>query len=94
MAKSVSIEKALTAQVSFTFFLENIADVFLSAKWLRKEIGKKLSLSILVSIKNFHDRIFAILIGISITIFFCYRDRDLDQDFLSYRYRYRDHEKP
>jgi hypothetical protein len=63
----------------------NIADVFLSAKWLRKEIGKKLSLSILVSIKNFHDRIFAILIGIgiAITIFFWYRDRDLDQDFLS-----------
>ena len=63
----------------------NIADVFLSAKWLRKEIGKKLSLSILVSIKNFHDRIFAFLIGIgiAITIFFWYRDRDLDQDFLS-----------
>ncbi len=63
----------------------NIADVFLSAKCLRKEIGKKLSLSILVSIKNFHDRIFAILIGIgiAITIFFWYRERDLDQDFLS-----------
>ena len=55
------------------------------AKWLRKEIGKKMSLSILVNIKNFHDRIFAILIGIgiAITIFFWYRDRDLDQDFLS-----------
>jgi hypothetical protein len=42
-----------------------------------------MSLSILVNIKNFHDRIFAILIGIAITIFFWYRDRDLDQDFLS-----------
>ena len=75
----------------------NIADVFLSAKWLRKEIGKKLSLSILVSITNFHDQIFADLnryryrdhniffgieIGISIKIFWVHR------------YRYRDHEKP
>ena len=78
-SKSVTIERALTVQVSFFVF------VFLSAKWLRKEIGKKLSLSILVSIKNFHDRLFAILIGIgiAITIFVWHRDRDLDQDFLS-----------
>jgi hypothetical protein len=42
--------------------------IFLSAKWLRKEIGKKLSLSIFVSIKNFHDRLFVILVGIGIAI--------------------------
>jgi hypothetical protein len=45
LSKSVTIERALTAQVSFF--------VFLSAKWLRKEIWKKLSLSIhLVSLQT------------------------------------------
>ena len=47
LSKSVTIVRALTAQVSFFVF------VFLSAKWLRKEIWKKLSLSIhLVSLQT------------------------------------------
>jgi hypothetical protein len=78
LPKSVSIEIALTAQVRLLSSW-NISGVFLSEKWFQKAIGKKLRLSIFVSIKNFPDRLFAILIGIgiAITIFFWY------QDFLS-----------
>jgi hypothetical protein len=84
LAKSVSIKIALTAKIRLLSSW-NIAGVFLTAKWLRKAIGKKLRLSLFFSIKNFNDQLFAILIGIGIgiTIFFWYRDRDLDQDFLS-----------
>jgi hypothetical protein len=84
LAKSDSIEIPLTAQVSFTFFLK-YCRCFSECKMASKSNWEEVAFIDFVSIKNFHDRLFAILIliGIAITIFFWYRDRDLDQDFLS-----------